>query len=148
MSNFNFNKVILGGRLTSNPELKQTPSGVPVCTFSIAVNRKYQNNGQNETDFFNCTAWRSTGEFINKYFGKGSSICVTGTIQNRSWTDNNGNKRYATDIIVDEASFVDSRNDSQSAEISEGGSNYMPEAYSTPTEPNFEEINKDDDFPF
>lgn len=147
MANFNFNKVILGGRLTSNPELKQTPSGVPVCTFSIAVNRKYQKDGQNETDFFNCTAWRSTGEFINKYFGKGTSICATGTIQNRSWTDNNGNKRYATDIIVDEASFVDSRNDSQSAESSEGQS-YMPEAYSTPVEPNFEEINKDDDLPF
>ena len=151
MSNFNFNKVILGGRLTSNPELKQTPSGVTVCTFSIAVNRRYQNNGQNETDFFNCTAWRATGEFINKYFSKGASICVTGTIQNRSWTDNNGSKRYATDIIVDEASFVDSRSDSQSVESSEGQS-YMPEAYQASvgqnTAPNFEEIKGDDDLPF
>ena len=161
MSNFNFNNVILGGRLTSDPELKQTLSGVPVCTFGIAVNRRYQRDGQNETDFFNCVAWRSTGEFINKYFGKGSSVCVVGSIQNRSWTDSNGNKRYATDIVVDEAYFVDSKADSvgtvvpdcpiSRAESSEGQS-YMPEAYQASvgqnTAPNFEKIKDDGDLPF
>ena len=154
MSNFNFNKVILGGRLTSNPELKQTPSGVTVCTFGIAVNRRYQKDGQNETDFFNCTAWRATGEFINKYFGRGSSICITGTLQNRSWTDQQGNKRYATDIIVDEAYFVDSKNGSSGGDVPEGpqGQSYMPEAYQASvgqnTAPNFEEIKDDGDLPF
>ena len=161
MSNFNFNKVILGGRLTSNPELKQTSSEVTVCTFGIAVNRRYQKDGQNETDFFNCTAWRATAEFINKYFGKGSSICVVGSIQNRSWTDNNGNKRYATDIIVDEAYFVDSKNSFVGGDVPDGpisraesseGQSYMPDAYQASvgqnTAPNFDEIKDDGDLPF
>lgn len=111
MANFNYNKVILGGRLTETPELKQTPSGVFVTTFSVAVNRKYNKDQQQQSDFINCVAWRNTAEFISKYFQKGSSICITGAIQTRSWTDNNGNKRYATEVIVDEANFVDSKND-------------------------------------
>lgn len=139
MANFNINKVILGGRLTGYPELKQTPNGVSVCTFSIAVNRRSANG---ETDFFNCTAWRGTGEFINKHFGKGASICVVGSIQNRSWQDQNGQKRTATDIIVDEAFFVDSKAEAP------GGDTYVPEAYSTPQTPQFEEISTDDNLPF
>jgi single-strand DNA-binding protein len=111
MANFNFNKVILGGRLTADPELRQTPQGISVTTFSIAVNRRFTktNDGSQPTaDFFNCTAWRSNAEFITRYFKKGNSICVVGTLQNRSWTDQQtGQKRYATDIIVDEANFVD-----------------------------------------
>ena len=115
MANFNLNKVILGGRITADVELKQTPSGVPVAQFSIAVNRKYSKDGQQQTDFFNVTAWRGTAEFVSRYFGKGSSICVIGSLENRSWTDQNGQKRTATDIIADEVQFVDSKNDAPGA---------------------------------
>lgn len=111
MSNLNLNKVVLSGRLTSKPELKVTPSGINVCNFSIAIKRR----GAEESDFINCQAWRKTAEFISQYFDKGSAICVTGSIQTRSWNDNNGNKRFATEVVVDEAMFVDSRSDSTNA---------------------------------
>ena len=150
MANFNFNKVILGGRLTADPELKQTQSGIPVVSFSIAVNRRYQSkDAPQQTDFFNVTAWRATAEFVSKYFRKGSSICITGTIQNRTWTDQQGVKHYATDIIADEVSFVDSRSESSSA------APYTPDAYNSPSfssdnasAPKFEELQTDDDLPF
>ncbi|MBR2388170.1 MAG: single-stranded DNA-binding protein [Clostridia bacterium] len=147
MANFNFNKIILGGRLTADVELKQTPSGVSVAQFSVAVNRKYSKDSeQQQTDFFNVTAWRSTAEFVAKYFKKGSSICVVGSLQNRTWEDNNGQKRYATDIIADEVSFVDSKNDSQGTETVNTGA-YMPEAYTT-SQGNFEGVEDDADLPF
>ncbi len=153
MANFNFNKVILGGRLTADPELKQTQSGIPVVSFSIAVNRRYQSkDAPQQTDFFNVTAWRATAEFVSKYFRKGSSICVTGSIQNRTWTDQQGQKRYATDIVADEVMFVDSRQDSTGASAAP---QYTPDAYSAPSfstpaasAPKFEEIKTDDDLPF
>ena len=153
MANFNLNKVILGGRLTADPELKQTPSGVSVISFSIAVNRRFRSangeQGEQQADFINCVAWRNTAEFISKYFRKGSSICVLGSIQTRSWQDNQGQKRYTTEVVVDEANFVDSRNDN-------GGQSYTPDAYgSAPSyssnsvsAPNFEDHNTDDDLPF
>ncbi len=113
MANFNFNKITLGGRLTADPELKQTQSGVSVVTFGIAVNRKYSRDAQNpETDFFNVTAWRETAEFVTRYFRKGSSICVSGTVQNNSWVDRQNVKHYRTDVIADEVFFVDSRSES------------------------------------
>ena len=154
MANLNLNKVILGGRLTSDPELKQTPSGVSVISFTIAVNRRFasRNSEQSEpqADFINCTAWRQTAEFISKYFRKGSSLCVTGSIQVRKWQDNQGNNRYATEVVVDEAMFVDSRNEGGAAPAS-----YTPDAYSAPAfssnpaqAPNFEDHNTDDDLPF
>jgi single-strand DNA-binding protein len=154
-TNFNYNKVILGGRLTANPELKQTTSGVPVTSFSIAVRRKVGAAGQQpETDFFNVTAWRGTAEFICRYFKKGSSICVTGALQNRSWTDAQGVKKYATDIVAEEATFVDGRDESASAgETATASANattaqnsgYMPSAYN---QPKFDEIKTDEDLPF
>ena len=147
MANFNFNKVILGGRLTADVELKQTPSGVSVAQFSLAVNRKYSAEGQQQTDFINCTAWRQTAEFISKYFHKGSSLCIVGNIQTRSWQDQNGQKRFATDVIVDEAMFVDSKNESQSAGAANPG-NYIPESYTTPPSKDFEAVSADDDLPF
>ena len=147
MANFNFNKVILGGRLTSDPELKQTPSGVSVCQFSMAINRRFQKENEKTADFINCQAWRNTAEFICKYFSKGSSICVTGSLQSRSWTDQQNNKRYATEVVVDEAMFVDSKNDAQQPEA-QTPNNYIPEAYTTPDAPNFEPIKPDDDLPF
>lgn len=142
-ANFNFNKVIIGGRLTADVELKVTQSGISVCSFSIAVNRKVASGQEQKTDFFNCTAWRQTAEFISRYFKKGSSICIVGHIENSEWTDNNGNKRYKTEIIVDEAMFVDSKNDSQGAET-EGYNPYL----NADAEPKFEEIGNDDSLPF
>ena len=154
MANFNLNKVIMGGRLTADPELKQTPSGVSVCTFSIAVNRRFTSKDstqQSQADFFNVTAWRATAEFVSKYFRKGSSICVIGSLQNRTWNDQQGVKHYATDIIADEVNFVDSRSESGAS----SHASYTPDAYSAPSyssdaaaAPKFEELKTDDDLPF
>lgn len=150
MANFNFNKVILGGRLTADPELRQTPQGIAVTSFSIAVNRPYSKNAeQQQADFINCVAWRSTAEFITRFFRKGSSICVTGALQNRSWTDQQGQKRYATDVVVSEANFVDSRNESGFTPAPAADA-YSAPAYSSTEEeaPKFEELSSDDDLPF
>ena len=152
MANFNFNKVILGGRLTSDPELKQTQTGIPVVSFTVAVNRRFTGkDAPQQADFFNVTAWRATAEFVTRYFKKGSSICVVGTLQNRSWEDQQGQKRYATDIVADEVQFVDSRSEGPAANSQQG---YTPDAYnapsfaSAPSAPNFEEVASDDDLPF
>ena len=153
MANFNFNKVILGGRLTADPELKQTQSGIAVVTFSIAVNRRFATkDSAQQADFFNVTAWRSSAELVAKYFRKGSSICVVGSLQNRTWTDQQGQKRYATDIVADEIMFVDSRSEGPNADAQQG---YTPDVYSTPSfsstptsAPNFEVVESDDDLPF
>lgn len=152
MANFNFNKVIMGGRLTADPELRQTPQGISVTTFSIAVNRRFTRNNdgsQPTADFFNCTAWRTNAEFITRYFKKGSCICIVGTLQNRSWTDQQtGQKRYATDIVVDEANFVDSKEGGFSAPAV--NDSYTAPAYSSQESeaPKFEELSNDDDLPF
>ncbi len=153
MANFNFNKVILGGRLTADPELKQTQTGIAVVSFSIAVNRRFTKGAaqQNETDFFNVTAWRQTAEFVSRYFRKGSSICVVGTIQNSTWTDQQNTKHYRTDIVADEVMFVDSRSDSSASfggDADTFGGNTP--SFSSPegVAPKFEEIKTDDDLPF
>lgn len=109
----NLNKAVLAGRLTADPELKTTSNGVSVCGFVVAVNRRFKTaDGQQEADFITCTAWRQTAEFISKHFKKGSAICVAGTIQTRSWEDKDGNPRRATDVIADEAYFVESKAES------------------------------------
>lgn len=145
MANLNLNKVILGGRLTADVELKGTPSGVSVCSFSLAVNRKYSKDSEAQTDFINCVAWRNTAEFISKYFRKGSSLCVVGSVQTRNWTDNNGQKRYATEIVVDEAMFVDSKTEGEAP----SGATYE-EALSAvaPKSEEFTPLSQDDDLPF
>ena len=155
MANFNFNKVILGGRLTQDPELRTTSSGAQYVTFSIAVNRPYSKgeDQQQTADFINIVAWRQRAEFISRYFRKGSSICIVGSIQSRSWTDQQGNKRYATDIVADEVYFVDSRADASAQSYTPDSYNNAgasAPAYSTPAgaAPNFEELKTDDDLPF
>lgn len=152
MANLNLNKVVLAGRLTAEPELKQTQSGISVLSFSIAVNRRYVKTSdgqqaQQQTDFINLVAWRQTAEFISRFFHKGSSICVTGSIQVRPWQDQQGQKRYSTEVVVDEAMFVDSKGEGAS------GGQYTPDAYSTPSfssgadeAPKFEEVNTDESF--
>ena len=158
MANFNFNKVIIGGRLTADPELKTTPSGISVTSFTIAVNRRYggRNGEESTADFISVTAWRQTAEFITRYFRKASSICVMGSLQTRNWTDNNGVKHYATEVVADEAYFVDAKSESPLAVREASSQPYMPEsyvpAYATPAVsadiPKFEEITDDEDLPF
>jgi single-strand DNA-binding protein len=106
------NKVILIGRLTKDVEMRQTPNGVSLARFSIAVTRRFKNsNGEYDADFINCIAWRKTGEFIARYFQKGSMMAVVGSIQTRSWDGNDGKKQYATEVIVDEAYFTGSKSE-------------------------------------
>ena len=157
MSNLNLSKVILGGRLTADPELKQTPSGVAVVSFGLAVNRRYQSRSadgapaQAQVDFITIVAWRQTAEFISRYFRKGSAICIVGSIQTRTWQDQQGQKRYATEVVADEAMFVDSKNESGNASAGGqyGADSYNAPSYSSPAgAPNFEELKTDDDLPF
>lgn len=159
MANFNFNKVIIGGRLTADPELKTTPSGISVTSFTVAVNRRFSGKSeeQPQADFFNVTAWRNTAEFVTRYFKKASSICIVGTLQNRNWTDQNGVKHYVTDIVADEALFVDAKSESPAAVREAAGAPYIPESYNSPAfstpadqgaAPKFEEISDDEDLPF
>lgn len=106
------NKVILMGRLTKDVEMRQTPNGIAVARFTIAVNRRFAKDGGQQADFINCIAWRKTGEFISRYFQKGSMIAVVGSIQTRSWDGNDGKKQYAIEVIVDEAYFTGSKTES------------------------------------
>ncbi|MDO5397516.1 MAG: single-stranded DNA-binding protein [bacterium] len=104
------NKVILMGRLTRDVEMRQTPSGVSLARFTLAVDRGYTGkDGQRQTDFINCVAWRQTGEFIARYFGKGRMIAVVGSIQTRTWDGQDGKRQYATEVVVDEAFFTGSK---------------------------------------
>lgn len=157
MANFNFNKIILGGRLTADPELKTTPSGISVTTFSIAVNKRVKESEEAQADFFNVTAWRQTAEFITRYFRKASSICVVGELHNRSWVDQQGQKRYATEIVASEAFFVDAKSEMpQAAQAPRtqsytppASTHYVPEAYQTNmTMPDFSTLPDDEELPF
>ncbi|MBQ7346946.1 MAG: single-stranded DNA-binding protein [Clostridia bacterium] len=154
MSSLNLNKVVLCGRLTADPELKQTTSGIAVVSFTLAVNRRYQakaNDGTQaqQADFINVVAWRQTAEFISRYFRKGSALCVTGSIQTRSWQDQQGQKRYATEVVADEAMFVDSKNEGGAVSGQYVDSYNAPSYSSTPASaPKFEELKTDDDLPF
>jgi len=103
------NKVTLMGRLTRDPELRSTASGTSVASFTLAVDRRFANrDGERQADFINCVAWRQTAEFISKYFPKGRMIAVCGSIQTRTWDDQEGKKHYATEVVVDEAYFAGS----------------------------------------
>lgn len=126
------NEVILMGRLTAAPDLKTTTSGNSVTSFSLAVDRRYTQNGEKKADFIPCVAWRSTAEFITKYFNKGDLIAVIGEIQTRNYEDKNKNKRTAVEVNVNEASFCGGKNNSSNA----------PEAAPTANDYN------DDDLPF
>ena len=104
------NKVIIMGRLTADPELKMTGSGVSVTSFTLAVERNFTaGNGQRVTDFINCVAWRGTAEFISKYFSKGQMIALEGSLQTRNYEDKNGSRRTAAEVAVSAAYFADSK---------------------------------------
>ncbi len=104
------NKIVCMGRLTKNPELRRTATGKAVASFTIAVDRDYKSeSGERETDFINVVAWGSTGEFVEKFFGRGKMAVVFGRLQIRQWTDRDGNKRYAAEIVADSVYFGDSK---------------------------------------
>lgn len=106
------NKVILVGRLARDPELRTTQSGISVCSFTVACDRRYQKAGEErQADFISCIAWRQQADFICKFFTKGMRIALDGSIQTRSWDDNDGNKRYATEVVVDHAEFAQSKSE-------------------------------------
>ena len=110
-----FNKVILMGNLVADPELRYTQNNVPVTSFRIAVSRRFQKEGQPDADFITIVAWRGTAEFINQYFSKGKGILVCGQVQSRSWTDGEGNKRTAVEVVAEEVSFVEKRTQEERA---------------------------------
>ena len=147
-----FNKVILIGNMTADPELKQTSAGTSVCSFSIAINRRFAkaDQGQQSVDFINIVTWRQQAEFVQRYFKKGNPILVCGQLQTRTWTDNQGLKRYATEVVADEVSIVAPA--SQGGQPQTSGSAYTPDSYSSPAYNAggaiFEEIPNDDSLPF
>ena len=147
-----FNKVILVGNMTADPELKQTTAGTSVCSFSIAVNRRFTkaDQGQQTVDFINIVAWRQQAEFVSRYFKKGNPILICGQLQTRTWNDNQGQKRYATEVIADEVTFVGPATSNGAPAV---GGSYTPEAYATPSfnsasSASFEEIPGDESLPF
>lgn len=138
------NKVFLIGNLTRDPERTETPSGIVCCRFTVAVKRSYPNqDGDYETDFLNCTAWRGQAESIAKYIKKGNKISVVGNIQLRNYEDNDGIKRTAIDIIVSEAEFLTPRaNGAADEEPRE------PRTTTTAKKPTLKQLSIDDDLPF
>ncbi len=155
-----FNKVILIGNLVADPELRQTPTGISVCRFTLAINRRFSRNNsaegqgaqQQTADFITVVAWRQSAEFVARWFKKGRPILVCGQLQSRSWTDQQGAKHYATEVVADEVSFVESKND---AAPGANNTQYTPDAYGTPAYSNaaddvksFEETPDDGSLPF
>lgn len=143
------NTVALTGRLTADPELKHTSNGIAVVSFCVAVNRRFKDQ---QADFINCVAWRQTAEFICKYFVKGQMIGLEGSIQTRNYTDQDGNKRNATEVLVENASFCESKKNESNSRPSPSAA--VPAAaapspgYSSGSSEDFEEITSDDDLPF
>lgn len=145
------NKVILIGRLTKDVELKNTQSGVAVCGFSIAVDRKYKAEGQPSADFINCTAWKHTAEFVAKYFRKGNRIALEGRIQTRDWVDDNGEKHYATEVVADSVEFCESKQQSVSAPppiVAREEAGYFDGVLETPEYPEYQFDASDEGIPF
>lgn len=140
-----FNLVVLTGRLTADPELKTTQSGISVTSFSVAVNRPYRTGEEQQTDFINVVAWRKTAELIAKYFKKGNMIGIEGSIQTRKYTDKNGNNRTAFEVVVNNAQFVESKRDSAASQGSE-----QPASFSNAGADDFSDLSdvSDDDLPF
>ncbi len=137
------NHITIMGRLTRDPELRRTGSGIAVASFSVAVDRDFggRDGGEKETDFIDCVAWRQTGEFVSKYFTKGRMIVVSGRLQIRSWTDKDGNKRRTAEVVAENCYFGDSKRDSDSSSSyggnTYGGNSYAGNAYSAPAGNNY-----------
>ncbi len=142
------NCVTLMGRLVADPELRTTTTGKSVCTFRIAVDRSYQRQGeQRQADFITIVAWENTGNFVSRYFTKGSMIAVQGSIQTRNYQDNNGNNRTAFEVVAREVSFCGSKAETGTSAPAVSAAAPAP-AYQTAVPSDFEEITDDDDLPF
>ncbi len=147
------NHITLMGRLVRDPELRSTQSGVSVASFTVAVDRDYsgRDGGEKQTDFIDCSAWRQTGEFVSKYFRKGSMIVVSGRLQSRKWQDKEGNNRVSWEVVADNVYFGESRRDSENNSF---GGNYEQNRYeaprtSAPRAGGFTELTDDDgELPF
>ena len=138
------NHIVIMGRLTRDPELRRTGSGVAVTSFTLAVDRDFAGkDGEKETDFIDCVAWRQTGEFVGKYFAKGRMACVQGSLQIRNWTDKDGNKRRSAEVIASNVYFADSK----SAAQNDGSSPTAP-AYAAPAVPDFPLLDDEAQLPF
>ncbi len=148
------NKIFIMGRLTRDPELRRTQSGTPVTSFSLAVDRDFKSqSGERETDFIDVVAWRSTAEFVSKYFTKGRMAVVEGRLQIRPWTDKDGNNRRSAEVVADNVYFGDSRRDGDGSGSSgdRGGYSAPAGGYAAPVGggSGFAEINEEDgDLPF
>ena len=139
------NKVFLIGNLTRDPEFRETPSGVPMCRFTIAVNRNYKNaDGERQTDFFNCTAWRVTAETISRYTKKGNKVAVTGSIELRDYEDNQGARRTAVDVIVQDCEMLTPRDNSNGFDDVADA----PRQSATKKKPMLQAMDDDSDIPF
>lgn len=141
-----FNLVVLTGNLTADPELKTTPNGISVTSFSIAVDRRYRSGEERQTDFINIVAWRTSAEFICKYFKKGNLIGIEGSIQTRRYQDKNGNNRTAFEVVANNVQFVESKRDAApGAPMSE-----PPASFSNADVNDFADLGDatDDDLPF
>ena len=137
------NKVILMGNLVADPELRMTQSGTAVASLKIAVGRRFaKDTDEVKADFFDCVAWRNTAEFVSKYFSKGKQIVIVGSLQNRSWTDNEGKKRYSTEVIIDECYFC-----GNSGQQTDGNSRAANTSATAPATPTFVDVT-DDELPF
>jgi single-strand DNA-binding protein len=177
MSNFNYNKAILGGRLTGDPELKTTQSGLAVVAFTVAVARPRRKNddgtaAEQQSDFINCVAWKEKAEFLSRYFRKGNAVFVEGVLQTRTYEDKQNVKHYVTECIANDIRFVDAKSDSgvagfgvaqspQEMRPQPGQTNYNPYAstppqtagappqqHAQPTAPQFEQVDDDPALPF
>ena len=149
------NKILLIGRLTKEPELRYTQSGTAVASFTLAVNRSFTNqNGEREADFINCIAWQKAAEFVSQYFKKGQQMALEGRLQVRSYDDNNGQRRWVTEVVTEKVEFVGSKNGgnsgSNSAGSGSGGGNTGSGGADSPSQLGWgEEIEFDDnDIPF
>ena len=143
------NNVVLMGRLVATPELRNTQNGIAVTSFTLAVERSFARAGeQRQADFINCVAWRNSAEFISRYFQKGSMLAITGSLQTRNYEDKNGNKRTATEVVVDQASFCGSKAETGTSGYSAPSAMPAAPSFATGSEGDFEEIAGDDDLPF
>ena len=131
------NKIFIMGRLTRDPELRRTQSGTPVTSFSLAVDRDFKSqSGEKETDFIDVVAWRSTAEFVAKYFTKGRMAVVEGRLQMRDWTDKDGNKRRSAEVVADNVYFGESKRSTE-GNPAYGGNPYGGSSYSAPAAPSY-----------
>ena len=143
------NNVVIMGRLTADPELRQTASGIEVTSFCVAVDRGYVRQGEErQTDFINCVAWRQSAKFISSYFRKGSMIAITGSLQTRNYEDKTGAKRTATEVIVNSASFCGSKAETGTSSAGESAFSAPAPSYATGSASDFEELAGDDDLPY